>query len=190
MGRPTDVKIMAMPGSLQRRSSNSALIRAAQRVAPDDIDVSPFWALGDIPLLNPELDESTEGGPAPVAQLRSQVCGCDALLIASPEYGHSMPGVLKNALDWFVASGELSGLPIALMSASTTLTGGIRAQMALTQTLLAQAANVVATLTVPGVKSKLGENGELTHQPTTRRVKETLVALSEAVHERRQWLSE
>jgi chromate reductase, NAD(P)H dehydrogenase (quinone) len=117
--------------------------------------------------------------------LRALLEAADGLLIATPEYAHSMPGVLKNALDWLVASGELSGMPIALMSASTTTGGGIRAQMALTQTLLAQAGHVAVGLTVPGVKTKLDASGEIADPATLRRIRETLVVLAEAVDERR-----
>jgi chromate reductase len=181
------MKIVAIPGSLQERSANSALIRAAEGVAPEGMELIVFRALGQIPHLNPELDGDRTEAPGPVRELRALLNDADGLLIASPEYGHSMPGVLKNALDWIVASGELSGMPIALMSASTTTGGGIRAQMALTQTLLAQAGHVAVALTVPGVKTKLDADGEIADPATIRRIKETLVALSEAVEERRAW---
>lgn len=81
-------------------------------------------------------------------------------------------------------------MPVALISASSTMGGGIRAQMALTQTLLAQAANVAVALTVPGVKARLDTSGALAHPATSRRIRETLVALGEAVEERRAWLAE
>jgi chromate reductase, NAD(P)H dehydrogenase (quinone) len=171
------MKIVAIAGSLQERSANSALIRAAEDVAPDAVEL--------IPHLNPELDGDQTAAPTVVREFRTLLGGADGLLIASPEYGHSMPGVLKNALDWLVASGELSGMPIGLMSASTTTTGGIRAQMALTETLLAQAGHVAVALTVPGVKTKLDAEGEIADPATLRRIKETLVAFGEAVEERR-----
>jgi chromate reductase len=181
------MKIVAIIGSLQERSSNSALVRAAESVAPEGMELIVFRSLGEVPHLNPELDGNRTETPPPVRELRARLEDADGLLIASPEYGHSMPGVLKNALDWLVASGELSGMPIALMSASTTTGGGIRAQMALTQTLLAQAANVAVALTVPGVKQKLDADGEIADPATMRRIQETLVALGEAVEERRDW---
>jgi chromate reductase len=181
------MKVAAISGSLQERSSNSALIRAANQVAPEDIELVEFRSLGKVPHLNPELERDGSAALAPVEELRALLGAAEGLLIASPEYGHSMPGVLKNALDWLVASGELSGMPIALISASTTTTGGIRAQMALTQTLLAQAGNVAVTLTIPAVKGKLDGNGELAHPATRRRIRETLVALGEAIEERRAW---
>src|SRR4051812_30670318 len=129
-----------------------------------------------------------DDAPAQAAAFRAAVGAADALLIASPEYGHSFPGMLKNALDWLVGSGELAGLPVALMSASSTGGGGIRGQMALTQTLLAQAASIVGGLTAPAGKQKLSEAGELEHEATLRRIRELLVALGEAVEEHRAWL--
>ena len=181
------MKILAISGSLQEQSSNSALIRAAGQMTPDDMELIVYGSLGDIPHLNPEIDRDQAHTQTPVAELRALLEAADGLLIATPEYAHSMPGVRKNALDWLVASGELSGMPIALMSASTTAGGGIRAQMALTQTLLAQAGHAAVALTVPGVKTKLDPSGEIADPATLRRIKETLVALAEAVEERRAW---
>lgn len=181
------VKILTISGSLQERSSNAALVRAAQRVAPENVQLVVHESLSDVPPLNPELDG--ESPPEPVRRLRAAFASPDGVLLASPEYGHSMPGLLKNALDWLVASGELSGMRVGLMSASPTMGGGINAQIALTRTLMAQAAIVAVWLTVPGVKAKLDELGELDHAPTLRRVRETLVALGEAAEERREWLA-
>jgi len=178
----SDMRIATLSGSLQERSSNTALVRAAREVAPDGVELVVFRSIADVPWLDPSLE------PEPVQELRELIGEADGVLIASPEHGHSMPGVLKNALDWLVGSGELSGLPVALISASPTMGGGIRAQMALTQTLLAQAALIPVTLTVPAIKSKLDENGELADQATRRRIRETLVALAEAVEERRAYL--
>lgn len=183
------VQLLTVSGSLQAGSSNVALVRAAQRVVPEGVELVIHDSLEDVPLLNPDLDGEGEAAPAPVRRLRAAVAAADGLLLASPEYGHSVPGLLKNALDWLVPTGELSGMRVGLMSASPTMGGGIGAQMALTRTLMAQAALVSVALTVPAVKSKLDEHGELVHPPTLRRVRETLVALGEAAEERRAWLA-
>ncbi len=150
---------------------------------PAGMELVVHPSLGAVPLLNPELDGDT--APEPVRELRAAFQAADGVLIASPEYGHSMPGLLKNALDWLVGSGELANMPVALVSASTTSGGGIRAQIALIQTLLAQAADVVVTLTVPGVKTKLDAQNEIADPAILRRLGETLVALGEAADERR-----
>lgn len=184
-----DLAILAVSGSLQARSSNAALVRAAQHVVPAGLRLTVHPSLADVPLLNAELDP--EGGEAPgsVQALRAAFGAADGVLLATPEYGHSMPGLLKNALDWLVASGELSRMPVALLSGSPTLGGGIRAQLALVQTLLAQAATVPAMLTVPAIKSKLDDEGEVADPAVLRRIRETLVALGEAAAERRAWLA-
>lgn len=183
------LQILTISGSLQERSANTALVRAAQRVAPAGLGLVVHPSLADMPLLNPDLDGEGDAAPEPVRRLRAAFASADGVLLATPEYGHSMPGLLKNALDWLVQSGELSGMRVGLMSASPTMGGGIGAQMALTRTLMAQAALVAVSLTVPGVKAKLDEHGELAHAPTLRRVSETLVALGEAAEERRAWLA-
>ncbi len=180
---PPALEIAAISGSHKPGSSNDILLRAAVAEAPAAMSVHVFTSLGEMPACNPELDGEGAEAPAPVWEWRLLLRRSDGLLIVSPEYGHSMPGVLKNALDWLVGSGELSGMPIALISGSPMATGGLRAQMALVQTLLAQAAYVDAMLSVPNVKAKL-TRGAPTHAPTLRRIGETMAALGEAVVER------
>ncbi len=181
------MRIVALEGSLKAASANAALLRAAQAVAPDGLSIETPVSLRDVPPLDPDLDAPSGSAPEPVERLRAALRAADGLLVASPEYAHSMPGTLKNALDWLVRSGELSGLPVALLSASTTMTGGLRAQMALLQTLLAQGAFVVVQYTLPGVKGKLDDRGELAGDVVRRRLRETLVALAEGVEESRGW---
>jgi NAD(P)H-dependent FMN reductase len=181
------LRIVALEGSLKATSANAALLRAAQAVAPEGLSIEVPVTLGEIPPLDPDLDAHDGSGPEPVERLRAALRDADGLLVASPEYAHSLPGTLKNALDWLVGSGELHGLPVALLSASTTMTGGLRAQMALLQTLLAHGAFVAVQYTLPGVKGKLDASGELTGERVRRRLRETLVALAEGVEESRGW---
>jgi NAD(P)H-dependent FMN reductase len=181
------LRLIALSGSLQKRSHNAALLRVAFVSVPSGATLRRGPDLGVIPALNPELESETREAPPAVRDLRSAMAAADGVLITTPEYGHSMPGFLKNALDWLVGSGELAHMPVAIISASPTATGGIRAQIALTQTLLAQAAQVVATLTVPGIKAKLDAAGELADLVVKRRIAETLMALHEAAVERVAW---
>src|SRR5258705_4311256 len=92
--------VLAFCGSLRAPSMNAALLRATARLAPVDIRVRIFPGLGDLPLFNPDLEAAT---PAPARSLYAAVTGCEALLIASPEYAHGVTAVLKNALDWLVS---------------------------------------------------------------------------------------
>src|SRR6185369_7524480 len=114
------VRVLAISGSLRRASSNSALIEAVARLSLDTADVSIYRELETLPPFNPDL----EGGPAPapVARFRAALQECDAVLISSPEYAHGVPGVLKNALDWVVGSGEFVDKPVALINTSARAT--------------------------------------------------------------------
>lgn len=139
-------KILAISGSVKRCSSNSALVRAAAAQDDPGIEVHIFEHLADLPHFNPDLDGDSP--PATVVGLRNLARDADALLIASPEYAHEMPGSLKNALDWLVSSGELYGKPAALLCASPSRDRGGYAREALQRTLEAEGAHVVLSATV------------------------------------------
>ncbi len=139
-------RVLAISGSLRRTSSNTALVEAAARLAPDMVAVSIFRELDGLPFFNPDLDD--EDPPVSARRFRAALDGCDAVLISSPEYAHGVPGVLKNALDWLVGSGELVGKPVALVNASPRAT---HAWASLAETLTVMSARVIrdASVTVP-----------------------------------------
>jgi len=113
------MKILAISGSLRKGSSNTILLEAAMKLAPAGVEISLYEKLGDIPLFNPDLDDLDNGvAPPAVLEFRAQLQAVDAVLISSPEYAHGVSGVLKNALDWLVGSGEFSNKPVALINAS------------------------------------------------------------------------
>ncbi|HSS08388.1 MAG TPA: NAD(P)H-dependent oxidoreductase [Acidimicrobiales bacterium] len=143
------MRVLAISGSLQAGSSNTALLRQVRALAPNGTEVVLYQGLVALPRFNPDLDAD----PA-VAELRTQLLGVDAVLIASPEYAHEMPGSLKNALDWVVGSGELYGKPVAILSAAPSAARGQYAREALERTLGAQGAKVVASMTVPVAKDQ------------------------------------
>jgi len=151
------MNILAISGSLQLHSSNSALIREAVAQQSRDVVLHVFQRLGDLPHFNPDLDRDSPAEP--VADLRSLARAADALLIASPEYAHEMPGSLKNALDWLVSSGELYGKPAALLCGSPSSERGKYAREALQRTLEAQGMSVVLSCTVGMQRVPLGTTG-------------------------------
>lgn len=110
------------------------------------MEVSAYRELADIPPFNPDLDN--DAAPAPIIRFRAALQLCDALLISSPEYAHGVAGVLKNALDWVVGSGELVDKPIALINTSTR---AAHAHRALWETLTTMSGRVIAdaSLTIP-----------------------------------------
>src|SRR5262245_57450316 len=140
------MRVLAISGSLRSASSNRALLDAAVHLAPPGMEIAIYGELDRRPPFNPDLD--TDAPPAPVARFRAALQASDALLLSSPEYAHGVPGVLKNALDWLVGSGELVGKPIALINASPRAT---HAWASLLETLTTMSACVIreASLTIP-----------------------------------------
>lgn len=135
------MRILAISGSLQAKSSNLSLLQTAARVAPADVEVVLFDGLRHLPQFDPDLDVAPL--PAAVAALREQLGASAGLLIASPEYGHSLPGSLKNAIDWAIPSGELEGKPVAITCAVPAAERGLMGLQALRQTLNAVSARIV-----------------------------------------------
>jgi chromate reductase, NAD(P)H dehydrogenase (quinone) len=142
------MKILAICGSLQRKSGNLALLAAAAASAPPDVDVVLFDGLRELPHFNPDL-ESSGAPPESVIRWRRTLADCDALLIASPEYGFSLPGVLKNAIDWVIGSGELEGKVVAITAAVPGPERGRRGLQALRDTLAAVRVTIVGGEPIP-----------------------------------------
>jgi chromate reductase, NAD(P)H dehydrogenase (quinone) len=157
----TTHRLLFIVGSLQSGSANRAVLDSAARSLAGDAIVTWFEQLGEVPPFNP--DRADEPAAA-VDAMRELVAAADAIVIATPEYAHSLPGMLKNALDWLVGTGELYGKTVGLISAGTS--GGARALAALGQTLQAQGAHVVARLQIAGVVPKRGASGEITDPAT------------------------
>ena len=134
-GEGARVRILAIPGSLRRGSQNRALLRAAQELAPAGVEVRVF-GLNALPPYDGDVEAA--GFPEPVRALHEAIRGADALLIATPEYNGSIPGVLKNVLDWAsrpYRDNALRGTPAAVVGASTGLFGAVWAQAELRKVL-------------------------------------------------------
>jgi chromate reductase, NAD(P)H dehydrogenase (quinone) len=137
--------VLAIAGSLRRDSLNRRLVKAAADCAPDCIEVRVYRGLGELPPFNQDL-ETGAFAAGPVRELCEQVAAAQGLFIATPEYNHSVPGVLKNAIDWLSrpSSGEvLVGKPVAVVGASAGRWGTRLAQAALRQALFATESLVV-----------------------------------------------
>ncbi|MCR6488744.1 NAD(P)H-dependent oxidoreductase [Amycolatopsis sp. OK19-0408] len=115
-----EVRILGVSGSLRKESLNSRLLAAVRPLAPEGMTIEVFDGLGDLPLYNGDLD-TREGGPAPVQRWREAVRAADGLLIVTPEYNSSIPGVLKNAVDWVsrpMVNAALHGKSVVTMVAT------------------------------------------------------------------------
>jgi chromate reductase len=138
-------RILALPGSLRRGSYNRRLLEASVQSVPGGSRIELFDGLADVPMFNEDM-ETEQALHSGVARLRAAVAGADGLLIATPEYNQSIPGVLKNAIDWLsrpLPEEILIGKPVAILGASTGRWGTRLAQAALRQTLTATEAHVM-----------------------------------------------
>jgi len=135
MSDQSSVKILGVSGSLRRDSYNTAALRAAQELAPAGVTLETF-DIAPIPLYNEDV--RAQGFPPAVEDFRARIKAADALLIVTPEYNYSIPGVLKNAIDWASRPPEqpFNGKPIALMGASIGAFGTARAQYHLRQSFV------------------------------------------------------
>lgn len=171
---------LGIAGSLRRGSYNRGLIRAAIELAPAGARVIPYDLI-DLPLYNGDVE--AEGDPEPVAAFKREIAAADALLIATPEYNHCIPGVLKNAIDWAsrpARASVLTGKPVAIMGASTGRGGTARAQahlrdgLAYTNGLVLPLPEVL----VPLAAEKFDGESVLEDPATREEVRDLLISLS------------
>ncbi len=135
-GAPLPFQIVAIAGSLRQGSYNHALLRAAQQLAPVGMRIR-IHDLSEIPLFSEDVERAAI--PSAVASLRGAVAEADGFLVATPEYNHGVPGVMKNAFDWLSrppGKSVLNGKPSAIMGASPAITGTARAQSQLRQSFV------------------------------------------------------
>jgi chromate reductase, NAD(P)H dehydrogenase (quinone) len=171
------VKILAISGSLRANSSNTSILRAIVGLVPDRVQMSFYPGVGDLPHFNPDLD--ADRGLFTVENWRTQLRSADGILFCTPEYAHGVSGVLKNALDWIVSSGELMHKPTAVISASPAPDGGAKANASLVQTLRVMMAAIpaAAILCIPAVSAKLTARGEISDPQTASSLQSLLATL-------------
>ena len=172
------LNILAISGSLRARSSNTSLLRLAASVAPADVHVELYDGLASLPHFNP--DDDLDVPPLPVLELRQRVGAADGLLFCVPEYAHGVPGSLKNALDWLVASVELPDKPVASLNASPLST---YAQASLLETLTVMSTRVVreACVTIPVGRGDVDARGDIASPDIVRATRDALDQLVRAI---------
>jgi chromate reductase len=172
------VKILGFVGSLRKGSYNKALMRAALELLPEDAALEVFDLEG-IPPFNQDLENQP---PQAVKDFKAKIRKADALLIASPEYNYSVPGVLKNAIDWAsrpYGDNAFEGKPIAIMSASIGRLGGARAQYHLRQSFIYLNMHPLnrPEVMMPFAQEHVDENGNLADETTRQLIRQLLDAL-------------
>ncbi|HCY16801.1 MAG: NADPH-dependent FMN reductase [Curvibacter sp. GWA2_64_110] len=172
------MKVLGISGSLRKGSYNSMALRAAQKLAPAGMEIS-MADISQIPMYNDDVRAA--GEPAAVTALKAQVRAADAVLIVTPEYNFSIPGVLKNTLDWLSRPPEppFDGKTVAIMGASPGPVGTARVQYHMRQVMVFMNAFVVnkPEVFISNCASKFNEQGELTDETTAKFIGELLVSL-------------
>jgi chromate reductase, NAD(P)H dehydrogenase (quinone) len=174
------LRILAISGSLRRASTNTAALEALARLSPEGVKVLVYGDLAKLPPFNPDDDVEDKPKPEAVETLRALVDASDALVIAAPEYAHGLPGALKNALDWLVASETFAGKPTALINTSPR---AFHAQASLREILSTMAARLTpeafAAIALTGKAVTVDD--VLADTVCTRQLTESLEALIAAV---------
>jgi chromate reductase len=178
-------RILGISGSLRRDSHNTSLLRAAAEAAGPDVELELYDGLKQIPPY--DEDDDVHPRPPSVARLNEAITSADAVLFSTPEYNSSIPGQLKNAIDWVsrpVATNALRNKPVAVVGASTGGFGAVWAQAELRKVLSALGARVLdVELPVPHAHTRF-EDGGLTDDEIRAALEDVLEALADAAEQR------
>ena len=173
-------RILAVSGSVRKSSSNYTILRALAEELNEEAEVTFFDGIDKLPHFNPDLDNINL--PLTVGDFRRQIEAADALVICTPEYVFSLPGSLKNAIEWNVSTTLLSGKPLAMIVASAS---GIKAFDSLYLVLKTLECRIAedSNLLIQGVKGKIDTNGELKDEATKEALKRVSQSLLKTINE-------
>jgi chromate reductase len=179
MNRP--IHVLGIAGSLRTGSLNTAALRAAAELLPEGMTLE-IYDLSAIPMYNADVDAN--GTPDAVQDFKNRIAAADALLIATPEYNYSIPGVLKNALDWAsrpAGRAPLNGKPVAIMGVAGGRFGTVRAQLNLRQVAFATGMLALSRpeVMIAQAADKFDAQGRLRDEPSRQQIAELLAALAE-----------
>jgi chromate reductase len=181
------MRVLGISGSLRRGSHNTRLLRAAAEMLPPGVELVELDGLADVPAYNEDFDHDRP--PREVARLRQAIAEADALLISTPEYNASIPGVLKNAIDWAsrpFPENALKGKPVMVTGASTGLFGAVWAQAELRKVLEHTGASVRdSELPVAAANDAFDEDGRLRDEELRERLRGQLAELADELVEAR-----
>jgi chromate reductase len=179
-----NLKLVSLLGSLRKASVNGGVARALPALAPEGVSISALGSVGDFPLYN--ADVQAEGMPPAVEAMGAAIKAADGIIIVSPEYNYSIPGVLKNAIDWLsrLPSAPFKAKPILIVSASPGALGGARMQYHLRQSFVFLDARVynVPEIMIGGAYGKTDNStGDLTDESAKDFIRKQLAAFADFV---------
>jgi len=172
------IRVLGFAGSLRKDSYNKMLLNAAVELKPDNVELETFDLEG-IPLFNQDQEEQP---PKRVKEFKEKIKAADAILIVTPEYNYSVPGVLKNAIDWAsrpYGDNVFDEKPVAVMSSSEGMLGGARAQYHLRQTLISLNMHPLnrPEVIVSQIDEKIDVDGKVVDEKTRKKIGKVLEAL-------------
>jgi chromate reductase len=181
----TGINLLGISGSTRKASLNRALLTTIAELLPEDTKITLWDGLETLPIFNSDLPE-----PAAVLGLKSAIAGADGVVIAVPEYNYSIPGGLKNALDWVSrppATSPMRGKPVAICGAATGMSGTIRAQNHLRSMLVYSDTPVMSQpeVLIPRAHERFDQTGKLTDESTRQLLQRYATAVSTFVHKQR-----
>ena len=179
-----DLHFVTLLGSLRKASVNGGVARALPALAPQGVTISALGSVGDFPLYNADLQ--ARGFPAAVEAMGAAILASDGVIVVSPEYNYSVPGALKNAIDWLsrLPSTPFKAKPVLIQSASPGALGGARMQYHLRQTFVFLDGRVLNTpeAMIGGAYGKSDSaTGDLTDEATKAFLRKQLEAFAEFV---------
>jgi len=174
-------RILLISGSTRSASTNSALVRTAAGFPPDGVEPAVYAGLADLPHFNP--DDDADPLPMPVAELRTAIASADAIMFCTPEYAGTLPGSMKNLLDWTVGGTEMSDKPVAWVNAAADSRRGGGAHATLATVLGYVQARIVddACVDVPVSRDAIGADGVIEDEATRVGIRGALTALAAAI---------
>lgn len=176
----TKKKILAIIGSTRADSSNLRLVKKLEEMATENFEVAYFNGLSELPHFNPDLDN--ENPPTQIVELRQQILAADGILICTPEYVFSIPGSLKNALEWCVSTTIFAQKPVSLITASASGEKGHEELILIMKTLEAKFPQET-TLLIQGIKGKFNTDGLLTDEKTIENMKQLITEFDKQLNQ-------
>jgi chromate reductase len=173
--------ILAISGSLRAHSTNLTIIENIAERFAGRIHVTIYQGLASLPHFNPDLERETP--PAPVAELRRQIRESDGVLVCTPEYVFSIPGALKNALEWTVGTSDFAGKPTALITASSLGEKTHESLFLVLKTIEARITEETALL-IPGARTKISAEGKLSDAPTIEAIELLIESFLQLIDDR------
>ena len=172
-------KVIALSGSVRKDSSNLHIIKAIANLAAESLDIEMYDKLEELPYFNPDRDKDRV--PEAVEAFRNKLIEADGVLICTPEYVFSLPGVLKNAIEWLVSTTILSEKPVALITASGLGEKAHQSLRLIIKTLYAKTPEN-AQLLIQGARTKVNSSGVITDPATLQKVKQLISSFSDMLY--------